>query len=100
MSKLFDTPEKQLANFLGAHFHQDIDSPEQALEEYTTRGQKELLLITIDCATEFLRSSRSEQEKADFIESNAEIYFPAIGLTPIQWLEQVIQVLREAAENK
>lgn len=36
------------------------------------------------------------QEKEDFIKSHSEIYFPAIGITSIQWLKSVIEQIKEA----
>ncbi|MED3759587.1 MULTISPECIES: contact-dependent growth inhibition system immunity protein [Peribacillus] len=74
---------EELRDFLGGTFHQDISSPEQALDEFINEANKECLLFTIRYCDEFLTSNRTKQEKENYIQTNAEIYFPAIGLTPI-----------------
>jgi hypothetical protein len=47
-----------------------------------------------------LNSNLSDKEKEEFIESNAEIYFPSIGQTPIQWLTNVVEQLKNAVKTK
>ncbi|MPQ26512.1 hypothetical protein GA512_16050 [Bacillus paralicheniformis] len=78
---------KELSDFLDGTFHQDMGSPEQALYEFISESGKECLAFTIEFCQEFLNSDISDQEKKDIIKSHSEVYFPAIGLTPIQWLK-------------
>jgi chromosomal replication initiation ATPase DnaA len=92
--------KEELSNFLGGNFHQDIESPEQALQDYIKRQNKKWMQILIDCAENFLNSNLSDKEKEEFIESNAEIYFPSIGQTPIQWLTNVVEQLKDAVKTK
>lgn len=73
----------ELENFLGATFHQDIRSPEHALDEFIEEISKEGLLFTVKYCEEFLNSDQTKEEKEDIIKCNAEIYFPTIGLPPI-----------------
>ncbi|AKL86075.1 contact-dependent growth inhibition system immunity protein [Bacillus atrophaeus] len=87
---------EELSDFLEGTFHQDMDSPEQALEEFILESSKECLVFTIKFCEEFLNKDISDQEKESFIKSNSEIYFPAIGLTPLQWLKKVITEIKEA----
>ncbi|MGX4765454.1 contact-dependent growth inhibition system immunity protein [Bacillus mojavensis] len=86
----------ELENFLGATFHQDILSPEHALDEFIEESSKEGLLFTIKYCEEFLNSNLTKEEKEDIIKCNAEIYFPTIGIPPIEWLKSVIEQLKEA----
>lgn len=86
---------RQLQNFLGGTFHQDINSPEEALEEYVKLVNKEWIMKIINCVNDFLDSDLSEEEKNYFIKSNAEIYFPAMGMTPVKWLEGVAEGLEK-----
>ena len=44
----------ELENFLGATFHQDIQSPEHALDEFIEEISKEGLLFTVKYCEEFL----------------------------------------------
>lgn len=87
---------EELSDFLDGAFHQDMGSPEQALNEFISESSKECLAFTIKFCEEFLNSDISDQEKEDFIKSYSEIYFPAIRLTPIQWLKSVIEQIKEA----
>jgi hypothetical protein len=89
----------ELEDFLGGTFHQDISSPEQALAEFINEVSKECLLSTINDCEELLNSNLPKQEKEDFIQNNTEIYFPAIELTPLQWLGKLEQML-EAVKTK
>ncbi|MBU8788520.1 MULTISPECIES: contact-dependent growth inhibition system immunity protein [Bacillus] len=87
---------EELSDFLAGTFHQDMGSPEQAIKEFITESSKECLVFTIKFCEEFLNSDKSDHEKEDFIKSNSEIYYPAIGLTPIQWLKSIIEQMKEA----
>ncbi|MBU5245576.1 hypothetical protein BJH90_20475 [Bacillus halotolerans] len=95
MYENYDTLE-ELSDFLEGTFHQDMGSPEQALKEFIAESSKECLVFTIKFCEEFLNENISDQEKESFIKSNTEIYFPAIDLTPLQWLKKVITEIKEA----
>lgn len=86
----------ELENFLGGTFHQDIQSPEHALDEFIEEISRAGLLFTVEYCEEFLNSNLTEEEKEHIIKCNTEIYFPAIGLPPIEWLKSVIEQLKEA----
>ncbi|MGF7533032.1 contact-dependent growth inhibition system immunity protein [Bacillus mexicanus] len=88
---------EELSDFLEGTFHQDIGSPEQALEEFIAESSKECLVFTIKCCEGFLNKDIPDQEKESFIKLNSEIYFPAIDSTPLQWLKKVIAELKEAS---
>ncbi|MCY7628877.1 contact-dependent growth inhibition system immunity protein [Bacillus altitudinis] len=91
---------KKLEDFLGGTFHQDIDSPEEALDEFIHEASKECLQSTIKDCQGFSNSPLTIQEKESFIENNAEIYFPAISLNPLQWFDKVIEEMKEAVKMK
>ncbi|MBJ7570177.1 hypothetical protein JG789_02895 [Bacillus halotolerans] len=95
MYENYDTLE-ELSDFLEGTFHQDMGSPEQALKEFIAESSKECLVFTIKFCEEFLNENISDQEKENFIKSYTEIYFPAIDLTPLQWLKKVIIEIKEA----
>ncbi|MDR4435256.1 contact-dependent growth inhibition system immunity protein [Bacillus tequilensis] len=95
MYENYDTLE-ELSDFLEGTFHQDMGSPEQALKEFIAESSKECLVFTIKFCEEFINENMSDQEKESFIKSNTEIYFPAIDLTPLQWLKKVITEIKEA----
>ncbi len=91
---------EELEDFLGGTFHQDIDSPEEAIDEFIHEASKECLLSTIKDCQDFLNSTLTIQEKENFIENNAEIYFPAISLNPLQWFNKIIEEMKEAVKIK
>jgi hypothetical protein len=91
---------EELEDFLGGTFHQDISSPEQALNEFINEVSKECLLSTMKDCEKFLNSNLTKQEKESFIQNNAEVYFPAIELTPLQWLNKLVQQMKEAVKTK
>ncbi|MFS0763828.1 contact-dependent growth inhibition system immunity protein [Peribacillus phoenicis] len=99
MKERYDYLE-ELEDFLCGTFHQDISSPELALVEFINEANNECLLFTIKYCDEFLNSDITKKEKENYIKANAEIYFPAIGLTPIQWLNKVIERIKEAVKLK
>lgn len=79
--------EDPVYQLLAGEFHQDAGSPKEALQELLTEESKEYLESAIIFLTDFIHSEYSETEKNDFIQTCADgVYFPALGLTPIQWL--------------
>ncbi|MCM3004562.1 contact-dependent growth inhibition system immunity protein [Priestia koreensis] len=91
---------EELEDFLGGTFHQDISSPQQALDEFINEVTKECLLSTIKDCEEFLNSDVTHQEKEDFIQQHAEVYFPEIELNSLQWLYKITEQMREALKTK
>lgn len=91
---------EELEDFLGGTFHQDISSPQQALDEFISEVTKECLLSTIKDCEELLNSDVTHQEKEDFIQQNTEVYFPEIELTPLQWLYKITEQMQEAVRTK
>ncbi|MBK1812667.1 hypothetical protein JHL18_18770 [Clostridium sp. YIM B02505] len=90
---------EKLEAFLAGTFHQDIDSPEDALDDYISEVGKEWLQDIVDSAETFLKSEIGLEEKNEFIETNAEIFFPAIQLTPLQWFNSIIERLKKEMLN-
>ncbi|MGE1043765.1 contact-dependent growth inhibition system immunity protein [Bacillus wiedmannii] len=94
------TQYEELGCFLAGTFHQDIESLQFAINEFITEVTTICLENTIEDITAFLQSGLSVHEKEEFIIYNTEIYFPALNLTPIEWLEQIIELLKRALKNK
>lgn len=86
---------EEFENFLGSTFHQDIDSPEEALEEYINDEEKDWIKTLAEKIESFLESSVSDEEKNNFIKENTNLYFPAMGMTPLQWIEHILMRLKE-----
>ncbi|OXS69820.1 contact-dependent growth inhibition system immunity protein [Priestia filamentosa] len=80
---------EELSDFLIAYFNQDIESPEGALQEYIEENTKKRILITIEEIDKFLSEDLPQQDKELFIKDNCDLYFPALELTPVEWLKQV-----------
>ncbi|CAI6280014.1 contact-dependent growth inhibition system immunity protein [Bacillus subtilis] len=82
--------------FLGGHFHQDIESPEDALNEYLNEASQKLKERDLIALTEFVNSNYSEADKNEFIEEAADgIYFPEDDITPLEWLKIVTEQIKE-----
>ncbi|MGF4037770.1 contact-dependent growth inhibition system immunity protein [Bacillus subtilis] len=82
--------------FLGGHFHQDIESPEDALNKYLNEASQKLKERDLIALTEFVNSNYSEADKNEFIEEAADgIYFPEDDITPLEWLKQVTEQIKE-----
>lgn len=93
--------EEPVFQFLAGTFHQDIDSPEEALQEVLTEESKEYLKYSIAFLTDLIASEYSDVEKNEYIQSSADgVYFPATGLEPLQWLYQVIEQIRETVKTR
>ncbi|KYC90376.1 contact-dependent growth inhibition system immunity protein [Heyndrickxia sporothermodurans] len=93
--------EEPVFQFLAGTFHQDIDSPEEALQELLAEESKEYLEFAIVFLTDFIKSEYANNEKNDYIQSCADgVYFPPLGLEPLQWLYQVIEQIKEAVKTK
>lgn len=94
-----DNPEDPIFQFLAGSFHQDIESPEEALQELLEEESCEYLKDAFDFLTEFINSEYTDTEKNDYIQSCADgIYFPALGITPIQWLNDVTEEIRKRVQ--
>jgi hypothetical protein len=93
--------EEPVFQLLAGTFHQDIDSPEEALEELLKEESKEYLEFAIAFLTNFIESEFSDNEKNEYIQSCADgVYFPTLGLEPLQWLYQVIEQIKESVKTK
>ncbi|XQY90017.1 contact-dependent growth inhibition system immunity protein [Metabacillus sp. HB246100] len=99
MDETYDYLE-ELEDFLGGTFHQDISSPEQAIDEFIKEASIECLLSTITDCEKFLNSSLTKHEKENIIQNNAEVYFPAVELTPLQWLNNLVENMKEGVKTK
>lgn len=89
-----DNQLQVLKNFLQAYFHQDIETPEAALQDLIKEETPHYLSEIVTAATSFLTSSLTEEEKNQFISSHCDLYFPALNKSPVAWLENVVQQLQ------
>ncbi|UTL73924.1 contact-dependent growth inhibition system immunity protein [Bacillus halotolerans] len=86
--------------FLGGYFHQDIDSPESSLDEYLKEIPKEEQGNDVVALKEFIKSDYSNEEKNDFIDEAADgVDILSYDVSPIIWLEQVIQKIEKNIET-
>ncbi|MCY8111346.1 contact-dependent growth inhibition system immunity protein [Bacillus spizizenii] len=86
--------------FLGGIFHQDIETPESALDEYLGEIPKEEQETDIVALKDFINSDYSDEEKNDFIDEAADgVDILSYGVSPIIWLEQVIQKIEKNIET-
>ncbi|WP_353854924.1 contact-dependent growth inhibition system immunity protein [Bacillus sp. Bos-x628] len=94
-------PDNPIFQFLAGSFHQDIDSPEEALQDLLEEESSEYLKDAIDFLTEFINSDYTDAEKNDYIQSCADgIYFPALGISPLQWLNNVTGEIRKKVQSE
>ncbi len=99
MDESYDFLE-ELEDFLGGTFHQDVSSPEQAIDEFIKEASKKGLLFTIKHCEEFLNSELTKLEKGTIRQNNTAMYFPAIELTPLQWLIKLVDQIKEGLKTK
>ncbi|MCY8514596.1 contact-dependent growth inhibition system immunity protein [Bacillus atrophaeus] len=86
--------------FLGGIFHQDIETPESALDEYLEEIPKEEQETDIVALKDFINSDYSDEEKNDFIDEAADgVDILSYGVSPLVWLEQIIQKIEKNIEN-
>lgn len=86
--------------FLGGYFHQDIDSPESALDEYLEEIPKEEQETDIVALKDFINSDYTDEEKNDFIDEAADgVDIRSYGVSPLVWLERVIQKIEKNIET-
>ncbi|MED4236772.1 contact-dependent growth inhibition system immunity protein [Priestia megaterium] len=93
--------EDPVFQFLAGTFHQDIASPEEALQEFLKEETKEHLEFAVIFLTAFIRNECSNLKKNKYIQSCADgVYFPALGLEPLHWLYEVVEQIKEAVKTK
>ncbi|MFP7330331.1 contact-dependent growth inhibition system immunity protein [Bacillus subtilis] len=86
--------------FLGGIFHQDIETPESALDEYLEEIPKEEQETDIVALKDFINNDYSDEEKNGFIDETADgVDVLSYGVSPIIWLEQVIQKIEKNIET-
>jgi CdiI immunity protein len=95
---VLDKKFERLRNFLLAYFNQDIESPEGALQEYIEENSEGAISVTLGQINTFLHEDLSEQVKEQFTEDNCDLYFPALELTPVEWLKQVQDEFKRAVD--
>jgi len=87
--------ENLVYQFLAGTFHQDTESPEDALLNILVEEDKEYLEDAIVFLKEFINSEHSRAEKNEYIEYCADgVYFPDIQLEPIEWLSNVTEQIK------
>ena len=79
--------------FLGGTFHQDMDDPEEALRQYIHEVDISWLKKIASIIKLFLETNLSEEEKNEIIADNAEIFFPALDMSPVEWLTSVLDTI-------
>ncbi|WP_242213421.1 contact-dependent growth inhibition system immunity protein [Bacillus cereus group sp. BfR-BA-01383] len=90
---------EELSDFLDGTFHQDMGTPEKAVHEFIEEAHKVCIENTIKYITSFLNSDLSTEKKEEFIEYYTDIYFPALRMTPLEWLEQTGETIKQALKN-
>ncbi|ADV94752.1 MULTISPECIES: contact-dependent growth inhibition system immunity protein [Bacillus] len=97
---LINKQKDPVFQFLAGTFHQDIETPDDAIQELLTEESKEYLEDAIVFLTDFIESEHSENEKKDYIQSCADgVYFPAFNLEPIDWLKNVIVQIKKSLKK-
>ncbi|MEI4801990.1 hypothetical protein WAZ07_11755 [Bacillus sp. FJAT-51639] len=88
--------EDPVYQFLAATFYQDTFY-EEALQELLEEAPKEYLEDAIIFLTEFIQSNYCDKEKNEYIRYSADgIYFEGLEITPLKWLEQTVETLKQA----
>lgn len=97
---LKNNPEDPVFQFLAATFHQDTFY-EEALQELLEEASTEYLQYAIIFLTDFIKSDYEDNEKNNYIQRCADgIHFESLDITPIEWLKQALETLKEAIKRK
>ncbi|NWK68170.1 hypothetical protein HWX41_03380 [Bacillus paramycoides] len=92
-------PADEVYQFLAGNFHQDTYH-EEVIQELTEEENKEYLEDAIIFLTKFIQSDYSQEEKNEYIKDSADgIYFEALDVTPLEWLKQTVETLKQALKN-
>ncbi len=91
---------EEVKNFLEGTFHQDIETYTEALMEYIEEVDSQWLRYIAEEIDKFLSSKISKYEKGKFIEGCTFIYFPALEVNPVEWLDSVLKEIRKAESGK
>lgn len=89
----FEYMEK-LKSFLAVNFHQDFESEEEAIKEILEDYSDKSLNKVFESIEWFLKADIELNEKNKFIENEAYVYFEQLGLTPVEWLEELLNKLK------
>lgn len=88
--------KEEFEGFLGGWWHQDMGSPEQALEDMINACHPETISDAVKMINHFLSSkSETDEWKIEFIQESTDIYFPNMQLSPLEWLNHVKMRLEE-----
>lgn len=84
---------KEIRNFLGAYFHQDITSYDDVLEEFLRDEHTVAIESTVTDIRNFLSCCLPINEKEEIIKNEVFINFEYYHITPLAWLQYVLRVL-------
>ncbi|AFQ59780.1 hypothetical protein BHY07_21205 [Bacillus subtilis subsp. subtilis] len=97
---LINKQKDPVFQFLAGTFHQDIETPDDAIQELLIEESKEYLEDAIVFLTDFIESEHSDNKKNDYIQSCADgVYLPAFNLEPIDWLKNVIVQIKKSLKK-
>lgn len=69
------------------------------MEEFIKETTQFGIIQTIEHCVTFLDSNLTDHEKEKIIQTNTEIYFPAMGLSPLEWLSEVVVQLKVSTQK-
>lgn len=94
----FEYMEK-LKSFLAVNFHQDFESEEEAIKEILQDYSDKSLNKIFESIDWFLKADVPLRDKNKFIENETYVDFEKLGVTPVQWLESLLNKLISMKEN-
>ncbi|PFM62783.1 hypothetical protein COJ48_18085 [Bacillus cereus] len=87
--------DHEVFQFLAGTFHQDTFY-EEALKGLLEETHKEYLQNAIVFLSEFIKSNYTSKEKQEYIRYSADgIYFEGLEITPLEWLENIVEILKQ-----
>ena len=89
---------EELRNFLGANFHQDIESIEEAIEEFLEEADKERLIQTMDVIIAFIDLNICKNEKINLIKKYTYIKFENDN-EYFEFIEAILDKIKHKLEN-
>ncbi|SCM01492.1 Uncharacterized protein BCRIVMBC120_03599 [Bacillus wiedmannii] len=98
MLRIENMEDDEVFQFLAGTFHQDTFY-EEALKELLEEAHKEYLQDSIVFLSKFLKNDYSIEEKQAYIRYSADgIYFEGLEITPVEWLENIVEILKQTIQ--
>ncbi|RAR42739.1 contact-dependent growth inhibition system immunity protein [Paenibacillus sp. MDMC362] len=86
---------EELQDFLLSYFNQDMGNIKEALDTFVENNDISYKNIVLNSLEAFKVADWTSEQKEQFILNNVFINFPAIKLSPLEWIEKIYILLKK-----